>query len=206
MATLGVLSVDQTIMLLYGVHLGAAVIQYFLSMHLEGRSRQVSMLQVGVNVLICLVTVPALFVEVYFGVPLMKALVLSIDQGLAQQMGIVLLIVNLLGAVVLLGLLGTGGAGSPEVLAADDHGRARKAALPRGRGARRCRDCAFARRSRAAARAGEPAPLLRDRPERRPSWRRSATGSRRCLPRSRGFRPIRRHATPSAGRTNTTRC
>ena len=106
MATLGVLSVDQTIMLLYGIHLGAAVIQYLLSMHLTGRSRQVAMLQVGVNVLICLVTVPALFVEVYLGVPLMKALVLSIDQGLGQQMGILLLIVNVLGAVGLLTLLG----------------------------------------------------------------------------------------------------
>ena len=106
MGTVGVLTVDQTMMLLYGVHLGAAVIQYFLSMHLTGRSRQVAMLQVAVNVLICLVMVPALFVEMYLGVPLVKALVLSIDQGFAQQMGILFVVVNLFGVFGLLGLLG----------------------------------------------------------------------------------------------------
>ena len=106
MATLGVFTVDQTIMLLYGVTFGSALILYLLSMNLAGRSRQVAMCQVGLNVLICVVAVPALFLELEFGVPLMKALVLSLDQGLGQQMAIVLLLVNLLGALALLAVVG----------------------------------------------------------------------------------------------------
>ena len=102
MTTLGVLTVDQTIMLLYGVTFGSALILYLLSVNLTGRSRQVAMCQVGLNVLICVVAVPALFLELELGVPLMKALVLSLDQGLGQQMAIVLLLVNLLGALAVL--------------------------------------------------------------------------------------------------------
>ena len=106
MATLGVLTVDQTIMLLYGVTFGSALILYLLSINLAGRSRQVAMCQVGLNVLICLVGVPALFLELEFGVPMVKALALSLDQGLGQQMAIVLLFVNLLGASALLAVVG----------------------------------------------------------------------------------------------------
>lgn len=106
MATLGVLTVDQTIMLLYGVTFGSALILYLLSMNLAGRSRQVAMCQVGLNVLICVVAVPALFLELELGVPLLKALVLSLDQGLGQQMAIALLLVNLLGALALLAVVG----------------------------------------------------------------------------------------------------
>ncbi len=106
LATLGVLTVDQTIMLLYGVCFGSALIQYVLSMNLTGRSRQVAMFQVGLNVLICAAAIPALFVELYFGIPLMKGFVLSINQGLGQQMAFVLLLVNLLGAVAMLAVVG----------------------------------------------------------------------------------------------------
>lgn len=107
MATLEILTVDQTIMLLYGVCFGSALIQYLLSMNLKGRSRQVAMFQVGLNVLICVVGIPALFVELYFGVPLMKALALSLEQGLGQQMAFVLLFVNLFGALAMLALVGS---------------------------------------------------------------------------------------------------
>lgn len=105
MATLGVLTVDQTIMLLHGVSFGSAAIQYLLSLNLTGRARQVAMCQVGLNVLICVVAVPALFLELYFGIPLQKALVLSIHQELGQQMAYVLMLANLVGAVSLLALL-----------------------------------------------------------------------------------------------------
>ena len=105
MATLGVLTVDQTIMLLYGVTFGSALIQYLLSANLTGRSRQVAMFQVGLNVLICAVAVPALFVELELGVPLMKALALSLHQELAQQMALLLMLANLLGALTMLAVV-----------------------------------------------------------------------------------------------------
>lgn len=106
MATLGVLTVDQTIMLLYGVSFGSALIQYLLSVNLTGRSRQVAMFQVGLNVLISAVAVPALFVELELGVPLMKALALSLHQELAQQMALLLLFANLFGALAMLAVVG----------------------------------------------------------------------------------------------------
>ena len=89
MATIGVISVDQAIMLIYGSLIGASVILYLLSANLTGRSRQVAMYMVFYNVLICAVLVPLLYVELHFDIPLMKALILSIDLNSGQQLALV---------------------------------------------------------------------------------------------------------------------
>ena len=89
MATIGVISIDQAIMVIYGSCIGSSVILYLLSASLTGRSRQVAMYMVVYNVLICAVFVPLFYCELYFDVPLMKALILAIDLDLDQRLALV---------------------------------------------------------------------------------------------------------------------
>ena len=89
LAAVGVLSVDQAVMVMYGSLIGSAAIIWLLSAGLTGRSRQVAMYLVGYNVLICAVLVPLLYAEIHFGIPLVKALVFSVDLDLDQQLALV---------------------------------------------------------------------------------------------------------------------
>ena len=89
LAAVGLLSVDQAIMVMYGSCFGSGAILYLLSAGLTGRSRQVAMYLVGYNVLICAVLVPLLYFEVHFGIPLIKAVVLTLELELDQQLAVV---------------------------------------------------------------------------------------------------------------------
>ena len=89
LAAVGVLSVDQAIMAIYGSLIGSGVIICLLSAALTGRSRQVAMYLVGYNLLTCAVLVPLLYVEMHLDIPLVKALVFSADVDLGQQLALV---------------------------------------------------------------------------------------------------------------------
>ena len=89
LAAVGVLSVDQAIMVMYGSLIGSGAILYVLSTGLTGRSRQVAMYLVGYNALICAVLVPLLYLEVHVGIPLVKAAVLTLGLDLDQQLAAV---------------------------------------------------------------------------------------------------------------------
>ena len=89
LAAIGLLSVEQAIMIMYGSLAGSGAILYLLSAGLTGRSRQVAMYLVGYNVLVCAVLVPLLYVEVHFGVPLIKASALALELDLDQQLAAV---------------------------------------------------------------------------------------------------------------------
>ncbi len=89
LAAVGLLSVDQAIMIMYGSLIGSSAIVYVLSAGLGDRSRQVSMYMAGYNVLICAALVPLLYVEIHLDVPLVKAMALSLDLGLEQQLAAV---------------------------------------------------------------------------------------------------------------------
>ena len=64
LASVGAISVDQTIMVIYGSCLGSSAILLLLSAGLAGRSRQVAMYMVSYNVIVCTVLVPVLYCEV----------------------------------------------------------------------------------------------------------------------------------------------
>lgn len=91
MASAGLLTIDQTIMFIYGSYLGSALILYVLSMKLSGSSRQISMYMIMYSTIYCAVMVPMLYVELYFGVPFMKAAALSFDVPLARQLALIAL-------------------------------------------------------------------------------------------------------------------
>ena len=106
MAAIGVISVDQTIMIIYGSYIGSSAILYLLSANLAGRSRQVAMYIVSYNVLRCAIVVPLFFLELYFDIPLMKALVLALDLDLDRQLAFVYVFLNVLPLPLMLAGLG----------------------------------------------------------------------------------------------------
>ena len=106
MAAIGVISVDQTIMIIYGSYIGSSVILYLLSANLAGRSRQVAMYLVSYNVLRCAIVVPLFYLELYFDLPLMKALVLALDLDVDRQLAFVYVFLNVLPLPLMLAGLG----------------------------------------------------------------------------------------------------
>ena len=94
-ATLGVITIDQTIMLIYGSVLGASVTLLVLSAGLTGRARQVAMYQVLVNGLSSPVLVLLFVIELYFDIPLLKSLAFSFDVSLAQQLALCVVFIPL---------------------------------------------------------------------------------------------------------------
>ena len=106
LAAVGVLSVDQAIMVMYGSVIGSGTIIWLLSAGLRGRSRQVAMYLVGYNVLLCAVLVPLLYAEIHFDIPLVKALVFSVDLDLDQQLALVYVLLGVFLAPLMLAVLG----------------------------------------------------------------------------------------------------
>ena len=106
MAALGVITTEQTMMLIYGSCFGSALLLALLSANLAGRSRQVAMYMVFYNVLASAVMVLLLYAELYFDIPLMKALALSIDLDRDQQLAFVFIFLDLFCAPVMLLVLG----------------------------------------------------------------------------------------------------
>ena len=106
LASVGVISVDQAIMAIYGTCLGSSAILYLLSAGLTGRSRQVAMYMVLYDVLVCVVLVPLLYCELHFDIPLMKALILNVDLDVDQQLALVYVLISVLPLPVLLAGLG----------------------------------------------------------------------------------------------------
>ncbi|MCY4451641.1 MAG: Na/Pi symporter [Immundisolibacterales bacterium] len=89
LAAVGVITIDQAIITIYGSFIGSSAILYVLSAKLTGRSRQAVMYMVIYNLLICAVAVPLLYCEIYLGVPSIKAWILAFDLDLDQQLALV---------------------------------------------------------------------------------------------------------------------
>ena len=94
LAAVGLISVDQAIMIMYGSIFGSGAILYVLSAGVAGRARQVAMYLVGYNALTCAVLVPLLYGEIHFGIPLVKAAVLALDLEVDQQLAAIYVFLN----------------------------------------------------------------------------------------------------------------
>ena len=95
MASVGALTIDETMMFIYGCGLGSGLIVLLLSVNLSGKSRRLPIYQA----LICFieggVPLALLFIELNLGIPMVKAFLLSIDVDLSMQMAILFLLLNL---------------------------------------------------------------------------------------------------------------
>lgn len=100
MTEAGVLPMDQTIMLIYGTHIGSSLVVTFLSTGLKGTTKQIAMAQVTFNSLTCIVFIVLFFIETRSGVPLVKALVAGMTDKIDKQMAYVYFLFNFGGAVI----------------------------------------------------------------------------------------------------------
>ena len=106
LATVDIISVDQAIMTIYGSYVGSAAILAVLSANLTGRSRQVVMYLVTFNGLICAVVIPLLYVEIYFDVPSIKAVIDATGFDLPQRLALVYVITAVVPVPIMLAVLG----------------------------------------------------------------------------------------------------
>ena len=106
LASVGVISVDQAIMTIYGSYVGSSAILALLSANLTGRSRQVAMYLVIANLLICAAVIPLLYAEIHFGVPSMKAVIEASGFDLPQRLALVYVITSVVPVPILLAFLG----------------------------------------------------------------------------------------------------
>ena len=95
MASVGALTIDEAMIFIYGSAVGSGLIVLLLSVNLSGQSRRLPIYQA----LICFidggVPLALLLIELNFGIPLVKAFLLSIDVDLSTQMAILFLLLNL---------------------------------------------------------------------------------------------------------------
>ena len=93
----GALSVDEALMIIYGTTTGSALLLYLLSSSLSGRSRQVAMYMVAYDLMVAVVFVPLLYLEVYFGIPLVKAMLLSFPFDPEQRLAVFYILTSVFG-------------------------------------------------------------------------------------------------------------
>jgi len=98
----GVLPVDQTIMIIYGTNIGSSLSIWFLSAGLKGTPKQIAMAQVAFNISVGFVFVILFYVEMYTGIPLVKAFAIKVGgNAVSKQMAYVFFLFNFAGAVLL---------------------------------------------------------------------------------------------------------
>ncbi|HWP60725.1 MAG TPA: Na/Pi symporter [Candidatus Acidoferrales bacterium] len=90
----GLLSVEQTMMAIYGANFGSGMITWILAHGLHGRPKQLVMAQVLFNCIASAVFVPLFYLEMYGAVPLVRAFVGATPSPLPYQMAYVYLLFN----------------------------------------------------------------------------------------------------------------
>ena len=99
LSAVNILTTDQAIMAIYGSYAGSSLTVLALSSKQTGEARRVAMYQVLYNTLVIAVCVSLLYVELWTGVPLFKALVLAVP--LHQPLSALSLLCGLLIAIPL---------------------------------------------------------------------------------------------------------
>ncbi|TNF18308.1 MAG: Na/Pi cotransporter family protein [Rhodobacteraceae bacterium] len=95
LAVAGVLSVDQTILTIYGANVGSGLVTLLLSAGVRGSVRQIAYLQIVlINFAGSALLVGLWWIETHMGVPMVKALLASLADDLPGQMAYLYLILS----------------------------------------------------------------------------------------------------------------
>ena len=92
MASAGLVEFEQILMFVYGVYIGLGFCILVVAINLNGTARQIAMFSVIQTLFPAVILVPLLYVELYLGVPLVKAAVLSLDIGLASEIALIVIL------------------------------------------------------------------------------------------------------------------
>jgi len=88
LASAGILGVEQFLAIHIGACLGSSLSLRLLSTHLRGQARQVAMYQELTNYLMAAIFLPLYLIEAHYGVPLIKAALLSSELPLEQLLAL----------------------------------------------------------------------------------------------------------------------
>lgn len=100
MTNVGLLTIDQTIVVVIGASLGSGLSIALLSTNLTGVGRQIAWLQIAVKFAGVVVILPLFIMELLGLAPGVKALVFSLTPGAATQVALVYLILQVVSAVL----------------------------------------------------------------------------------------------------------
>ena len=102
----GILGVEQFLAIHVGACLGSSLSLRLLSTHLRGQARQVAMYQELTNYLMAAIFLPLYLIEAHYGVPLIKAALLSVELPLEQLLALYCFVPDLVSGVLQLTFLG----------------------------------------------------------------------------------------------------
>lgn len=102
MAAVGLFTLEQVMMIIYGGALGSSLTTLVLSARMSGVSRRLAMFQTMFNVVSCLIFVPMLYIEIWTGAPLMKALISSVPLETGGQLALLALLTDAFTGIVLI--------------------------------------------------------------------------------------------------------
>ena len=102
----GILGVEQFLAIHVGACLGSSLSLRLLSTHLRGQARQVAMYQELTNYLMAAIFLPLYLIEAHYGVPLVKAAILSIGLPFEQLLALYCFLPDLVAGAVQLAHLG----------------------------------------------------------------------------------------------------
>lgn len=101
----GVLTLEQSTMVVYGANVGASLLTLFLSYKLAGQARQIAMFQTGYNLFGAAIMLPLFYAETYLGIPLFGALVDLIPGSGGERIAVIFILFNVLPGIILFFLL-----------------------------------------------------------------------------------------------------
>jgi len=96
MANAGMFTMDQTLMIIYGVHAGSAATTIILSASVRGSAKQAVMARALLNLFGVVIFVVLFYVELYTHVPLVKTFVGRLSGDIREQAAFVVLLFNFL--------------------------------------------------------------------------------------------------------------
>jgi len=100
MANVGLLTIDQTIVIVIGASLGSGISIALLSTNLRGVGRQIAWMQVVVKMVGVVVILPVFAMETVWQVPGIKALVFALTSNHATAVALVYLLLQIVSAVL----------------------------------------------------------------------------------------------------------
>lgn len=101
MTNAGLLTIDDTILLIYGAGVGSAASLWVMTANLRGTARQLALLQMGLKCVAAFILLILLILELKLGWPLMKALVAHLSSNIGLQAAWVFLLYQVVGGLAL---------------------------------------------------------------------------------------------------------
>ena len=105
MTNAGIFTMDQTLMLIYGVYAGSGITTFVLLSNLKGSAKQAVMAKVLFSIFGVAIFVGMFYIELYTNIPLVKAFVGLLSDDIARQAVLVALLFNFSIAFILSFLL-----------------------------------------------------------------------------------------------------